>query len=134
MILADPALADRALSTLVRWDTHVSARSKPLRDTWVQIIQERNWAAALKETERGNQLRQASPLATLLPNSVRLAIISQVRDLEHDSVRGGLLAFGQTGIDVRYHRTAKVEQQQPASTGYFWDAYGWLLLIDRAHS
>ena len=53
----------------------------------MQIIQDRNWAAALKETERGNQLRQASPLATLLPNSVRLAIISQVRDLEHDSVR-----------------------------------------------
>lgn len=81
MILANPALADRALATLSRWDTHVSPRSKPLRDAWVQIIQDRDWAAALEESERGNQLRQASPMATLLPNSVRLAIIRQVRDM-----------------------------------------------------
>jgi hypothetical protein len=52
-----------------------------LRAAWVQIIQDRDWAAALEESERGNQLRQASPMATLLPNSVRLAIIRQVRDL-----------------------------------------------------
>ena len=79
MILANPALAERALAILERWDGHVSPRSKPLRDRWVEIITERDWAAALEESERGNQLRQASPLACLLPNDVRMAIIHATR-------------------------------------------------------
>ncbi len=79
MLQAEPSLADRALAILMRWDSHVSQRSKPLRDRWVQIISDRNWPAALDESECGNQLRQASPLAILLPNDVRLAIIHSIK-------------------------------------------------------
>ena len=76
MILCNPALADQALAILARWDTHVCVRSKPLRDRWVEIIKAQDWAAALEESERGNQLRQASPLSCLLPNDVRRAILA----------------------------------------------------------
>ena len=76
MIEANPELADRALATLERWDKTASVHSKPLRDRWVEIIKSRDWSAATEESERGNQLRQASPLSCLLPNEVRLAIIT----------------------------------------------------------
>ncbi len=79
MLQADPALADKALSILKRWDGHVSGCSKTLRERWWQIISERDGDSALEESERGNQLRQASPLAILLPNSVRLNIIRMIR-------------------------------------------------------
>lgn len=82
LIEVEPSLSEKALGILARWDTHVSARSKPLRDAWVQIITNRDWHAALEESERGNQLRQASPLSILLPNDVRLSIIKQVRALK----------------------------------------------------
>lgn len=79
MLEADPGLASRALATLARWDEHVTERSKPLRDCWVQIIATRNWTLALEQSERGNQLRQASPLATLLPEAVRLEVLQSLR-------------------------------------------------------
>ena len=79
MLLADPLLAERALAILARWDTHVCARSRPLRERWVQIISDRDWAAALDTSEVGNQLRQASPLSCLLPDDVRRAILAQVK-------------------------------------------------------
>ena len=79
MLLADPMLASKALATLERWDSQVSEHSKPLRDRWVEIIKARDWSAATEESERGNQLRQASPLSCLLPNDVRLAIIEATK-------------------------------------------------------
>ncbi len=75
LIRSNEALIQRALDILARWDTHVSASSKPLRDEWVRILRERDWALALSVSERGNQLRQASPMSCLLPNERRLAII-----------------------------------------------------------
>lgn len=86
MLKDDPSLAERALAILARWSGHVSERSKPLRDRWVQIISERDWSAALDESEHGNQLRQASPLSILLPTHVRLEIIRSMRR-EKDGTR-----------------------------------------------
>lgn len=84
MIQEDPALADKALETLARWDTHLSVRSKPLRDQWIKIIQNKNWDLAVEDSELGNQLRQASPLAVLLPNDVRFDIIRKIRKLKEE--------------------------------------------------
>lgn len=75
LMRSDETLIQRALDTLGRWDTHVSERSKPLRDEWVRILQERDWSAALSVGERGNQLRQASPMACVLPTERRLEVI-----------------------------------------------------------
>lgn len=82
MLEADPSLADRLLTILANWDTQVSSRSKPLREKWVQIIKERNWSLAIEDSELANQLRQASPMASLLPDTVRFEIIRQVRRLK----------------------------------------------------
>lgn len=75
LMRSDEALIQRALDILARWDTHVSASSKPLRDEWVRILRERDWELALSVSERGNQLRQASPVACVLPTERRLEII-----------------------------------------------------------
>jgi hypothetical protein len=45
------------------------------RDEWVRILNERDWVTALDANERGNQLRQASTMACLLPTEQRLEII-----------------------------------------------------------
>lgn len=82
MVEANPALIKKLLEILSRWDTHVSARSRPLRERWMQIVRERDWTLATEDSERGNQLRQASPMAVLLPNDVRMRIIRQVRKLK----------------------------------------------------
>lgn len=79
MMERDPSLVEKALSILRRWDQQVSPCSRPLRDEWFKIINERDWAAAIEDSERGNQLRQSSPLSILLPNDVRLGIIRLIR-------------------------------------------------------
>ena len=75
LMRADETLIERALDILARWDSHVSVRSKPWRDEWVRILQERDWELALSVSERGNQLRQASPVSCVLPNERRWEII-----------------------------------------------------------
>lgn len=82
MILDDPSLIEKALGTLARWEAIVDPSSKPLREQWVQILAAKNWNLALEDSDLGNQLRQASPLATLLSNNVRLAIIAEVKALK----------------------------------------------------
>lgn len=79
MLQADPSLAERALATLARWDAQTSNCTTPLRERWVRIIAERDWAAALDTSDVGHQLRQASPLPCLLPDDVRMSILAQVR-------------------------------------------------------
>ena len=69
------ALIQRALGILARWDKTMGVRSKPLRDEWARILVERDWELALSTSERGNQLRQASPVSCVLPTERRLEII-----------------------------------------------------------
>ena len=75
LVRLDETLIQRALDLLERWDKHVSVRSKPSRDEWVRFLNERDWVTALGANERGNQLRQASPMACLLPTERRRKII-----------------------------------------------------------
>lgn len=82
MLQENPSLATKSLDALKRWDKTMGVRSKPLRDRWIQIINERDWELATEDSELGNQLRQASPLAILLPNQVRFTIIRDVRKLK----------------------------------------------------
>lgn len=82
MLQEDPSLAAKAMDALARWDKTMGVRSKPLRDRWVQIINDQDWVLATEESELGNQLRQASPLAILLSNQTRFSIIRRVRKLK----------------------------------------------------
>ena len=79
MVQAEPGLANRALAILERWAEHGSSHATLLRDRWVQIIKTSEWAAALEESERGRQLRQASPMACVVPDEVRLRIIRSLK-------------------------------------------------------
>lgn len=88
MLRDDPGLVNKALSTLERWRSNGDPRSFVLMDEWRRILLECDWSAAVQETERGNQLRQASPLSTLLPDEVRLSIISKVKAMKQRGSRG----------------------------------------------
>lgn len=48
LVRSDETLIQRALDLLARWDTHVSVESKPLRDEWVRILNERDWVTPLR--------------------------------------------------------------------------------------
>lgn len=85
LIKQQPRLARRATATLRRWRETADPRTLPLLDEWARIIEQRDWSLAVARTERGNQLRQASPLATLLPDDERLNIIRRVKSLKENA-------------------------------------------------
>ena len=85
LLKQNPRLADRALATLERWRQTADPRSYALLDQWRRILKTREWRIAVAPDERGNQLRQASPLATLLPQDRRLAIIRRVKALKQSA-------------------------------------------------
>lgn len=70
-----PERAERALQVLSRWDSTADPHSKSLRDEWRRIIKGRLWHFAVEDSERGKQLRQASPLGFVLDDSVRSEIL-----------------------------------------------------------
>lgn len=70
-----PALVAEALRTLAHWDDVAPLASKPLRDEWREILQSHQFDRALARTDRGQQLRQAAPLAGVLDPALRLQII-----------------------------------------------------------
>ena len=82
LLKQDPLLVARVTDTLRRWRETVDVRSLQLLDEWARVLETRDWGRAVARTERGNQLRQASPLSTLLPQETRLAIISRVKALK----------------------------------------------------
>lgn len=81
LIQSDPSLVQRARQTLQRWRAQGDGRTLPLWDAWLRILDQSDWAKALANTQRGKQLRQASPLATLLPQATRLRILAEARAL-----------------------------------------------------
>lgn len=77
----DPALIQKALDTLNRWRALGRSRSDALWDEWSVILHRRTWRRALSNTERSRELRQASPLATVLPAETRERVLDDVRRL-----------------------------------------------------
>jgi len=82
LLREDPALVARLQQTLSRWSTRDDPNSRPLLRRWIDIVAARDWEAATADTEEGRQLRQASPMATLLPQETRLDIIRKVKALK----------------------------------------------------
>jgi len=78
----DPRLVERLQVTLARWRGDKGRRSEPLLAAWGDILERHDWQTALAHTERAQELRQASPLATVLPQDTRLAIIEAVHALK----------------------------------------------------
>ena len=78
-LIARPELLEQVRGTLDHWDRVAPPASKPLRDEWRRILDLRDWNAALASSDRGQQLRQASPLGRALDARTRWTIIRQCK-------------------------------------------------------
>jgi transcriptional regulator with XRE-family HTH domain len=78
----DPHLINEAMDTLNRWRSEGGSRTELLWDEWAVILQKRAWRRALTHTQRARELRQASPLATVLPKEARQQILKEVRRIK----------------------------------------------------
>lgn len=85
---SDPALVQQALGTVEHWLEVGDSRSAPLWQEWRDILHKSAWRKVLGRTVRAQQLRQASPLVTVLPNDVRQHILDQTRRLTKGVVLG----------------------------------------------
>jgi len=83
LILDNPNLVPQAEATLARWMSK-SSRAMHLFERWRHILEQRNWALATEDSELGRELRQASPLTTLLPEKMRLDILAKVRQMQRE--------------------------------------------------
>ena len=81
-VKADPSLVHRAEATVERWLAAGDARSAPLWREWQDILRAGSWRKVLGVSRRAQQLRQASPLVTVLPDEVRQHILRQVNQLK----------------------------------------------------
>lgn len=88
-----PELVQQALETLRRWRSQGSPRSQFLWDEWSVILHRKTWRRALAVSARSKELRQASPLPTVLPDEVRQRLIREVQALKR-GVELGVLANG----------------------------------------
>lgn len=84
----DPALLQQAQATLERWLRGGPSRSSSLWKEWQAILAQGQWRKALGRTRRAQELRQASPLSTVLPDDVRQSILAQVSELRKGVVLG----------------------------------------------
>lgn len=82
LVRADPALLQQAQDTLERWISAGNSRSAGLWKEWQEILREGKWRKALGRTRRAQELRQASPLPTVLPEQVRQHVLAQISGLK----------------------------------------------------
>ncbi|MBU7571774.1 MAG: helix-turn-helix transcriptional regulator [Hydrogenophaga sp.] len=89
LVRVNPALLQRAQDTLDRWRRSGPSRSSGLWSEWQDILDHGRWRKALGRTRRAQELRQASPLVTVLPDNARQRILTQVSGLKKGIVLGG---------------------------------------------
>lgn len=88
-IRREPQRLQQAKYTLQRWlDAKPGSRSAELWREWQEILAVRKWRLALGRTQRAQQLRQASPLVTVLTPKERLAVLAAVNDLRRGAQEG----------------------------------------------
>ncbi|MFT3779938.1 MAG: helix-turn-helix transcriptional regulator [Ottowia sp.] len=86
---ADPALVRQAQDTVQRWLAAGDVRSAILWREWADILKAGTWRKVLGRTRHAQQLRQASPLVTTLPEESRQRILRQASDLRRGIEIGG---------------------------------------------
>lgn len=89
LVKANPALVGQAQDTVERWLATGDSRSASLWREWLNILSSGSWRKAMGHTRQAKQLRQASPLVTVLPEETRQRILGQVSDLKKGVVIGG---------------------------------------------
>lgn len=86
----NPELVEQALETLERWRSAGNSHSRFLWDEWSVILRRRQWRRALAHTRRSKELRQASPVPTVLPPEIRQRILDEVQQLKAGVSLGSL--------------------------------------------
>jgi transcriptional regulator with XRE-family HTH domain len=84
----NPKLIQKAIDTLEKWRASGDVRTRFLWDEWSVILHRRDWRKALAPTRRSKELRQASPLPTVLPHAVREDVLAQIRELKSGKTLG----------------------------------------------
>lgn len=82
LVRSEPALLQQAQETLGRWLQSGNSRSSALWRDWQDILTHGKWRKVLGRTRRAQELRQASPLVTVLPAEMRQRILNEVHDLK----------------------------------------------------
>ena len=83
-----PALVQQARDTVGRWLATGDSRSTSLWREWQSILDAGAWRKVLGRTRHAQQLRQSSPLVTILPEEARQRILKQAGDLKRGVVIG----------------------------------------------
>lgn len=99
---ADPGLVEQARQTVERWLAQGDSRSTGLWREWLEILDAGAWRKVLGRHRRAQQLRQASPLVTILSEASRRQILQQMRSLKD-------------GVELSSHAQALAEPEQPVS-------------------
>lgn len=85
----DPNLVQQAQNTVQRWLATGDVRSSLLWREWADILQAGAWRKVLGRNRHAQQLRQSSPLVTILPQAKRKAILRQAGALKAGIEIGG---------------------------------------------
>jgi len=101
LVKADPALLLQAQDTVERWLANGDPRSADLWREWKLILSAGSWRKVLGRTRHAQQLRQTSPLVTILPDEVRLRILKDVSALKKGVVFGSSLTAAQGDEDFK---------------------------------
>lgn len=88
LVRQQPELLDKAQATLTRWLAGGSSSATNLWQEWQDILERRSWRKALGRTRRAQELRQASPLITVLPTALRERVLSDVSRLKQGVTLG----------------------------------------------
>lgn len=95
LVKANPALLVKAEQTLARWMAKGPSRSNSLWLQWEAILHNRQWRKVLAYNRRAQELRQSSPLVTILPQEARNLVLDQIAALKKGVViRNYTPAFG----------------------------------------
>lgn len=94
LVKAEPAFLIKAQATLTRWTSGSNSRSTSLWHEWDDILRKRTWRKVLGRTRRAQELRQASPLITVLSDEMRAGILDQVNSLKSGVLLGGVQSRG----------------------------------------
>lgn len=89
MVKLKPNLVQEARETVLHWLEKGDTGSAGLWREWLVILGASAWRKVLGRSNHAQQLRQASPLVTVLPESMRNNVLAQIAELKKGIVLGG---------------------------------------------
>lgn len=81
LVKKDDKLRLAALETLAHWREQPNSRSALLWDEWSVLLHRKQWRRVLASTQRSRELRQASPLLSVLPAEARNRVLEEIKSL-----------------------------------------------------